>query len=265
MPIYFIQAETGEVKIGYTGADPETRLQTIQGNSPCKLTLLAAIKGSREKELLIHAQFKKHRLHGEWFAPVPSLLEFMKFESKISGWVKRDAVKKEGKEYTERITVKVTAEEKADLEREAAEKGVGVGTWVRMILIERRAGMVAEATTPEWTVNPGILAEIDERARSAFGGSHGQMKIARVKAVRAMSLDYNVPGDIKAAKAYVEANYTQCGNGRARLQGDKYDLDVAPPGYTPGPRPLGPGCGRLDCDMRSCPPTCPNFPQEGGE
>lgn len=78
-----------------------------------------------------------------------------------------------------------------------------------------RARWAEEETRAQWATGADVLAMIDQRAR-AFGGSHGQMKIARIKACRTMSLDYNLPSGIKEAKAYIEANYTRCGNGAPR-------------------------------------------------
>jgi hypothetical protein len=87
MPVYFIQAETGEIKIGYTRGDPEIRLRQFQPHSPCELTLLAAIQGGRGEEAVIHGKFRDHKLHHEWFLPAPSLIKFIEGEARRIKWI----------------------------------------------------------------------------------------------------------------------------------------------------------------------------------
>ncbi len=64
--IYFIKAENGRVKIGYSKA-PDQRLQRLQQNSPVSLSLEAYAEGNRSVESALHRRFKSQRLHGEWF------------------------------------------------------------------------------------------------------------------------------------------------------------------------------------------------------
>jgi len=72
---YFVQAETGgPIKIG-KATTIANRLSTLQTGCPEKLLCLGTISGDVEKEL--HARFATHRLHGEWFAPAPVLLEYI--------------------------------------------------------------------------------------------------------------------------------------------------------------------------------------------
>jgi len=79
--IYFIQAEpNGRIKIG-KAASPEKRLIHLQIGSPMRLKLLGTKEGDAEEEKRIHTLFYKHWSHGEWFEPVPELIEFIKRES----------------------------------------------------------------------------------------------------------------------------------------------------------------------------------------
>lgn len=71
--IYFVQAETGPIKIGSTSY-LASRMVTLRGQSPVALTLLATMEGDRTAEFRLHARFAAHRLHGEWFAPHPDIL-----------------------------------------------------------------------------------------------------------------------------------------------------------------------------------------------
>jgi len=75
--VYFIQqGESGPIKIGFS-KDPAARLKTLQASSPHPLRLLRTIHGERPREQSIHSKFRRHRLSGEWFAPVPELLEYI--------------------------------------------------------------------------------------------------------------------------------------------------------------------------------------------
>lgn len=73
LTVYFIQAQTGQIKIGIA-ASPELRLRALQTGSPVTLALLATRSGGRPKEAEYHARFAVHRLHGEWFSPHPDIL-----------------------------------------------------------------------------------------------------------------------------------------------------------------------------------------------
>lgn len=71
--VYFIRSEPGEIKIGLA-IDVQKRLRGLQTSHPYALTLLTAVKGSKEVECAYHKQFAEHRLHGEWFEPHPDIL-----------------------------------------------------------------------------------------------------------------------------------------------------------------------------------------------
>lgn len=77
--IYFIQdSGLNHIKIGFTDSnDPIGRMKSLQTGSPAPLCLVATMPGSREDELSLHRRFAKARVHGEWFKPVPDLLEFL--------------------------------------------------------------------------------------------------------------------------------------------------------------------------------------------
>lgn len=76
--IYFIQDEvTTHIKIGFTDHPPEDRVAQLQTGSPSKLVLLASCVGDRSTEDELHERFKDARVHGEWFRPVPALLQFI--------------------------------------------------------------------------------------------------------------------------------------------------------------------------------------------
>lgn len=71
--VYFVRAETGPVKIGYTSGrawyrHALHRLSSLQSYSPVELRLLAFLPGSQEDERRLHRVFKRDRLHGEWFS-----------------------------------------------------------------------------------------------------------------------------------------------------------------------------------------------------
>lgn len=83
--VYFIQSETGQIKIGITKGRPQRRLGLMQSGSPVKLTLRAAVHGCPRLEADIHATYQHARLHGEWFRPDPDLLDFIE-ALRRDGW-----------------------------------------------------------------------------------------------------------------------------------------------------------------------------------
>jgi len=73
--VYFIRAEmTGLIKIGWA-TNPAVRLHNMQLQCPDILILEAKFPGSGLDERKLHARYAGARKHGEWFAPVPELLE----------------------------------------------------------------------------------------------------------------------------------------------------------------------------------------------
>jgi hypothetical protein len=75
--IYFLQdSRTFEIKIGYTGAaDARMRLGTLQTGNPAGLVLLLLMDGERAQETALHHRFARAHVRGEWFQPVPELLQ----------------------------------------------------------------------------------------------------------------------------------------------------------------------------------------------
>jgi len=63
---YFIGAEVGPVKIGYSQC-PSIRLAQLQRSSPVPLSILAAAYGGKDRERAYHFEFAEFRLHNEWF------------------------------------------------------------------------------------------------------------------------------------------------------------------------------------------------------
>lgn len=71
--VYFIQSESGGIKIG-VAVDVAKRLRGLQTAHPAKLTLLAVTNGGPAQEADYHRRFAAHRLHGEWFERHPDIL-----------------------------------------------------------------------------------------------------------------------------------------------------------------------------------------------
>jgi hypothetical protein len=74
--VYFIQAERGEIKIGYSSR-PYDRLRALQTNTISELRMLKVIEGAQSLEKELHERFKQHRVRGEWFNPHKELLAFI--------------------------------------------------------------------------------------------------------------------------------------------------------------------------------------------
>jgi hypothetical protein len=70
--VYWIGSDDGDVKIGWA-LDPEKRLSELQTGNPCKLRVLAVVRGSKRDERALHAKLKEFRGLGEWFQREASL------------------------------------------------------------------------------------------------------------------------------------------------------------------------------------------------
>jgi hypothetical protein len=76
--VYFMQARSGPIKIGYTTKQPLGRLKELQAGNHEELTLLKWIPAnSRELEMEIHSKFRHLEIRREWFWPGPDLLLFI--------------------------------------------------------------------------------------------------------------------------------------------------------------------------------------------
>lgn len=74
--IYFVQAASGPIKIGYT-KDWERRRIALQSGNPDKLTTLLVIPGEWSDEQALHRAFAAHRVRSEWFAACPEVLAYI--------------------------------------------------------------------------------------------------------------------------------------------------------------------------------------------
>lgn len=76
--VYFIQCETGFIKIGFATGNPEARLVTLQSGNHEKISLLGFVCAERQEEARLHLLFRSLRHRGEWFRPQRELLEYIK-------------------------------------------------------------------------------------------------------------------------------------------------------------------------------------------
>lgn len=73
---YFVQAgKDGPIKIGST-RNLIVRLRTLATMSPIPLRLLGVMKGDHEERC--HLRLGAFRIHGEWFVPADTVLEFIR-------------------------------------------------------------------------------------------------------------------------------------------------------------------------------------------
>lgn len=76
--MYFIQASSGPIKIGWTRSKKATiRMQELQVGNHEQLVLLAVVPATELEEMEAHKRFEHARIRGEWFHPVPELLQFI--------------------------------------------------------------------------------------------------------------------------------------------------------------------------------------------
>jgi N6-adenosine-specific RNA methylase IME4 len=74
--LYFIESETGLIKIG-VAFNVDERISQLQKASPAKLSLMAFIENGAGLEKQIHNKFEHLRSHGEWFSPTDDLISFI--------------------------------------------------------------------------------------------------------------------------------------------------------------------------------------------
>jgi hypothetical protein len=78
--VYFIQAaDGGPIKIGRsTEMGLTSRLSGIQTGNPRRLVICSYLEGTGALESELHLRFGWAHVRGEWFAPVPELVELAK-------------------------------------------------------------------------------------------------------------------------------------------------------------------------------------------
>jgi len=82
--VYFFQDAVDAslpIKIGFA-RDVSGRLASAQTGYWRKLKILGVVRGEREKEEELHDRFVGARVFGEWFSPVPDLLDLILKEAK---------------------------------------------------------------------------------------------------------------------------------------------------------------------------------------
>lgn len=73
--VYFIQADSGPVKVGYT-TRINSRLGALQIGSWDELSVIGLLQaGQVHHERRLHWKFRDAHIRGEWFAPVATLIE----------------------------------------------------------------------------------------------------------------------------------------------------------------------------------------------
>ena len=75
--IYFIQNSRGQVKIGWTGGEPERRLKQLQTAEAEDVHLIGWMEGSERQESALHVRFAAFRMRGEWFHQNDELKELI--------------------------------------------------------------------------------------------------------------------------------------------------------------------------------------------
>lgn len=73
-----MRAEDAAIKIGFTKQSVRSRFSNIQTHNHLNLEILSVFDGDAEMEDRLHRKFERFRIRGEWYRPVPELLEFIK-------------------------------------------------------------------------------------------------------------------------------------------------------------------------------------------
>lgn len=84
--VYFIQCGdcNGFVKIG-TSYNPRKRWEHYQVGCPYVLKFIGIMYGSKQLEAKLHEMFRDYNVRGEWFEPVPELIEFIETNTEPLG------------------------------------------------------------------------------------------------------------------------------------------------------------------------------------
>lgn len=75
--VYAVGSVSGPIKIGRAW-NIRNRVMSLQTSSPQRLALIAVLSNLEDDERKFHQLLADHRLHGEWFAPHPSVLEVVR-------------------------------------------------------------------------------------------------------------------------------------------------------------------------------------------
>lgn len=75
--VYFIQAQSGPIKIGHTTKTPAARMRELQIGSHEDLKILATQLGTVLDERNLHRRFVHLLIRREWFKPAPELLSYI--------------------------------------------------------------------------------------------------------------------------------------------------------------------------------------------
>lgn len=74
--LYFVQAASGPVKVGFTDNWPR-RFRALQHGTHEELTAILVIAGNKDDESSAHAQLAPFRIRGEWFSASPEVLSYI--------------------------------------------------------------------------------------------------------------------------------------------------------------------------------------------
>lgn len=80
--VYFLQADDGPIKIGWTQKNIDKRIAILEWANPQQIILLGIMEGDQMLEQSIHEQFGKDKIKGEWFTPSPHLIAYIEANSK---------------------------------------------------------------------------------------------------------------------------------------------------------------------------------------
>jgi hypothetical protein len=83
MKVYFLEAENGLVKIGYSG-DVERRIRQLVAENATSVKLLGTIRGGRQTERALHRALRCFHSHGEWYYPNDLLSKYIRNRAESS-------------------------------------------------------------------------------------------------------------------------------------------------------------------------------------
>lgn len=141
--VYFVEAVgTNRIKIGIT-KNINSRLSSLECNSPYKLNLIYAFPGYISKEKEIHKRFEHLRIKGEWFKYTNEVKQYiLNLSSTIDtiymGVIEKIKIKGRNKKtnYNKPISLRVSSTVYTLLEDLSKRKDIEISALVRKALNE---------------------------------------------------------------------------------------------------------------------------------
>lgn len=126
--LYIFQNPLGRTKIGVS-SDVDYRKSRIEFDSGIEIELLNRIPGGEKYERLLHKEYEKYRLFGEWFSfPLPIIKELAMFD--LSMLQEKYTLPNQNDRTKPNFTMYIPPKLKAKIKAAAKEKGLTMAAYI---------------------------------------------------------------------------------------------------------------------------------------